>query len=120
MRDSVAEFAYVSQYSPNAVHGMRVEARTDASYRYKNLVVRAEFLNMADSLLLCDTLPVVVYGEDGQRAGATAGMLYQQESNIVVPEISFADSVIIRLRHIMPDDTLKGVHDVGVKLMRLD
>lgn len=99
---------------------MRVEARTDASYRYQNLVVRAEILNANDSLLLCDTLPIMVYGNDGRRIGATAGMLYQHESNIVVPDIFFGDSVIIRLCHIMPDDTLKGVHDVGLKLMRLN
>ena len=119
-RDSVAEFAYIAYYSPYASRGMRVEARTDASYRYQNLVVRAEILNVNDSLLLCDTLPIMVYGNDGRRIGATAGMLYHHESNIVVPDIFFGDSVIIRLCHIMPDDTLKGVHDVGLKLMRLN
>ena len=119
-RDSVAEFAYISYYSPDAVHGLRVEARTDASYRYKNLVIRAEYLNMNDSLLACDTLPITVYGDDGRRVGATAGMLYQQESGVIKPNVLFKDSVVIRLYHLMPDDTLKGVHNVGVRLMNLD
>lgn len=75
---------------------------------------------MNDSLLTCDTLPIFVYGDDGHRIGATAGMLYQQESNVVLPDISFRDSVVIRLHHLMYDDVLKGVHDIGVKLMNLD
>jgi gliding motility-associated lipoprotein GldH len=119
-RDSVVEFVYAGESSPSRLCGMQLEARTDASYRYKNLVVCAGFFNMNDSLLTCDTLPIFVYGDDGHRIGATAGMLYQQESNVVLPDISFRDSVVIRLHHLMSDDVLKGVHDIGVKLMNLD
>lgn len=119
-RNSAVEFVYAGQFSSSVVCGMQVEARTDASYRYKNLVVRVDYLTMRDSLLACDTLPVFIYGDDGYRIGATAGMLYQQESNVVLPDVSFADSVVIRLHHLMPDEALKGVHDVGVKLKRLN
>ena len=118
--DSVAEFTYCARYYPFATCGLRVEARTDAAYRYKNLVVRAEFLNTSDSLMMCDTIPIIVYNNNGHRIGATAGMLYQQASDIVSPNISFRDSVIIRLNHIMPENTLKGVHNIGIKLIRLD
>ena len=119
-RDSVAEFTYCARYYPDAICGLRIEARTDAAYRYKNLAVRAEFLNTNDSLIACDTIPIIVYGNDGHRVGATAGLLYQQESDIIFPNISFRDSVFIRLNHIMPDDALKGVHDIGIKLTRID
>lgn len=70
--------------------------------------------------MMCDTIPIMVYNNNGHRIGATAGMLYQQASDIVSPNISFRDSVIIRLNHIMPENTLKGVHNVGIKLIRLD
>lgn len=119
-RDSIAEFIYCARYTPDAVHGLQVEARTDATYRYKNLVVCADFFNMNDSLLACDTLSVTVYCDDGRRAGSTAGLLYQQQSNVVLPEVSFRDSVVIRLYHLMPDEVLKGVHDVGIKLMDIN
>ena len=119
-RDSVAEFSYCARYYPDAICGLRIEARTDAAYRYKNLAVRAEFLNTNDSLIACDTIPIIVYGNDGHRVGATAGLLYQQESDIIFPNISFRDSVFIRLNHIMPDDVLKGVHDIGIKLTKID
>lgn len=119
-RDSVAEFTYCARYYPYAVCGLRVEARTDAAYRYKNLVVRAEYLNTNDSLMACDTIPIMVYENDGYRVGATAGMLYQLESDIISPKISFRDSIVIRLSHLMSEDVLKGVHDIGIKLIKLD
>ena len=119
-RYSAVEFVYAGQLSSSVVCGMQVEARTDASYRYKNLVVRVDYLTMSDSLLVCDTLPVFIYGDDGHRIGATAGMLYQQESNVVLPDVAFSDSVVIRLHHLMPDEALKGVHDIGLKLKSLN
>ena len=118
-RSSVAEFTYTPHYSPCAACNMQIEARTDASYRYKNLVVSVEYRNMKDSLMACDTIPITVYSDDGHRMGATAGILYQQESETVSPGIVFNDSVNIRLRHLMPDEALKGVHDIGIRLTRL-
>jgi gliding motility-associated lipoprotein GldH len=119
-RDSAVTYSYANRYSPSEFCGLQIEARTDASYCYKNLVVCADFFNLSDSLLASDTLIVPVYGDDGRRIGATAGMLYQQKSNVVPQSISFRDSVTIRLYHLMPDTALKGVYDVGVRLVKLD
>ena len=114
---SAVEFVCGGEMSPYTVCGLQVEARTDASYRYKNLVVQADYFNSCDSLLACDTITIVIYDDDGRRIGATAGVLYQQESDVVMPKISFSDSVIVRLNHLMPDDNLRGVHDIGIRLM---
>ena len=119
-RDSTAVFAYGDRYTSSDFCDMQIEARTDASYRYKNLVVRADFFNQSDSLLSSDTLVVPVYGNDGRRIGATAGMLYQQKSVAVPQSISFRDSVTMRLSHLMPDNALEGVYDVGIRLVRAD
>lgn len=119
-RSSVVEFAYGNRYNSYSVCGLQIEARTDASYRYKNIVVRAEYFNKSDSLLHCDTIPVLVYNDEGHRIGATVGVLYQQESNVILPKISFNDTVHIRLNHIMPDESLKGVHDIGIKLIDIN
>ena len=70
--------------------------------------------------MACDTIPITVYSKDGHRIGATAGILYQQKSEIVSPSIDFNDSVNIYLRHLMPDETLKGVHNIGIRLTRLN
>lgn len=117
LRDSALLFTYVGDGSAVSVGGMFLETRTDASYRYKNLAVRAEYLNAGDSLLAADTVHVKVYGDDGQRKGYTAGMVYQNSSEMSVINILSGDSISIRISHIMPDDTLHGVFDVGVKLV---
>ena len=118
-RDSVVEFTYDAHSSPDVLCGLQVEARTDAPYRYKNLVVCVELSSIGDSLMACDTLPIMVYGDEGHRVGSTAGMLYQQSSKLILPKAFFGDSVVIRLRHLMPDEALEGVHDIGVKLINL-
>jgi gliding motility-associated lipoprotein GldH len=114
------EFVYGGQEYYNGKCGVKVEARTDVAYRYKNLVVRAEFLSMGDSLIAVDTFALAVYGDEGLRVGSTAGMLYQESSDISLPDISSRDSLIIRLYHLMPDEQLEGVHDIGVKLVNID
>ncbi|MBR2318839.1 MAG: hypothetical protein IKA52_04110 [Bacteroidaceae bacterium] len=112
-------YMYDGRYMSAGVYGMYLEARTIAGYRYKNLTVRAEYYNMRDSLLAVDTIPLVIYNENGSRAGATAGMLYQQSSDMRLVNLPAGDSVVISLSHLMPDETLKGVTDVGVRLVGL-
>lgn len=118
-RGVVLEYKYAGSTVNRGGCGMFVETRTTAGYRYKNVVVRAECLDMRDSILSVDTVPIVVYKDNGRRAGATAGMLYQQESELAVMNLPACDSLVIRLSHIMPDDTLTGITDVGVRLVRL-
>ena len=117
-RGNQLEYIYDGGYMDSSACGFYVEARTTANYLYKNLVVRAEFLNMRDSLLSVDTIPLVIYNDNGRRTGATAGMLYQQKSEFGVLKLP-VDTLVIRLSHIMPDDTLEGVADVGVRLTTL-
>lgn len=119
-RGTAVEFVYGGQEYYNGKCGVRVEARTDVAYRYKDLVVRAEFFDMCDSLIAVDTFALAVYGDEGLRVGSTAGMLYQGGSNILQPDISSRDSLVIRLYHLMPDEMLEGVHDIGVKLVDID
>lgn len=99
---------------------MYLEARTTARYRYKNLVVRAEYRDVCDSLLYVDTIPLVIYSDDGRHVGASAGLLYQQRSEMRLLNFSAGDSLCVSLSHMMPDDILDGVTDVGVKIVALD
>ena len=99
---------------------MSVETRTTAAYRFKNVVVRAEYLNVCDSLLGSDTISISVFSDKGRRLGATAGMLYQHSSRMGHVDLPKGDSVVIRISHIMSDEILHGITDVGIKLVDLD
>ena len=119
-RGTAVEFVYGGQEYYNGKCGVRVEARTDVAYRYKDLIVCAEFLSMGDSLIAVDTFALAVYGDEGLRVGSTVGMLYQEGSDIRQPGISSRDSLVIRLYHLMPDELLEGVRDIGVKLVNIN
>ena len=96
---------------------LSVEARTDASYSYKDLVVRVDtFDGEAGALLSTDTLCCAVYADDGRREGATAGMLYQVSSGGILLPKGVCDTVVMCLSHIMEPDVLCGVYDVGIRL----
>ena len=96
---------------------LSVQLRSNSSFKYKGLWVRAESYALSgDSLLSVDTLFCRVYDENGRHIGSIAGLLFQNESNVAMVDASPADMVEIRVTHIMPDAVLQGVCDVGIKL----
>lgn len=118
-RDACYRFVYDGKSATRECDGylLSVEARTDASYAYKNLVVRVEaFDGEAGELLSADTLCCVVYADDGRREGSTAGMLYQVSSNEVFLPKGGCDTVVMRLSHIMEPYGVCGVSDIGIRL----
>ncbi len=96
---------------------LSVQLRCNSSFKYKGLWVRAESYALpGDSLLSVDTLFCRVYDENGRHIGSTAGLLFQNESNVAVVDASPGDTMEVRVTHIMPDVVLRGVSDVGIKL----
>ena len=98
---------------------MSAQVRYNTDYKYKNLIMRVETIRIADTLLLSvDTLHCQIYDDSGYRLGSTAGSLYQNVSNDVLIEASPSDTLMLRLSHIMSDESLAGVCDVGLKLTK--
>ena len=118
-RCDTLEFTYSNSWAGAAVvcAGMSIEVRHTASYRYKNLLVRAEVLNSCDSTIVVDTLSCVIYDDNGIRCGSTTGTMYQQSTEPSVLYLPQADTLRIRLSHIMDEERLQGVCDVGIKLV---
>lgn len=93
------------------------QIRHNAGYRYKNLLLRVETMDMCDSSLVSvDTLCCRIFDDSGRRLGSTAGTLYQNSSGEIIVDASPSDTLLMRLSHIMADSTLAGVCDVGIKL----
>lgn len=118
-RYDTLEFIYSAggQGSPLACADMSLEVRHSSRYGFKYLTVRAEFLNGCDSIIAVDTLYCTIYDDNGLRNGSTAGILYQQQSEPVALSLPGADTLKIRLSHIMNEELLQGVCDVGVRLV---
>ena len=92
------------------------QARCNACYEYRNLCLRIETSKADGELLSVDTLCCEIYDEYGRRLGSTAGTIYQNESGPRLLDASSADSLIFKVSHIMGENPLRGVIDVGIRL----
>lgn len=95
---------------------MAVQVRYGSAYKYKDLYLRVETLLADSALLSVDTLCCPIYDDNGRRLGSTAGSIYQNESQNVLLDASCADTLLLKVSHIMADESLQDVFDVGVEL----
>ena len=116
-RDTLS-FLYEGTGKAAGAHlNLEVQVRYNSGYRYKNLNLRVETARFSDSTLISvDTLCCRVFDDDGRRLGSTAGAIYQGCSGGVDIAASPADTLLLRVSHIMADSCLAGVCDVGVRL----
>lgn len=112
-------FVYDGVEKPGSDARLKLSAlvRYNSDYKYMNLHMRVETLRMSDTTLLSvDTLCCRIYDDTGRRLGSTAGALFQDASNEVIVNAEPTDTLMLRLSHIMSDNTLAGVCDVGIRL----
>lgn len=94
-----------------------VELRCTSEYPYKDLWLYVE-LSTDSSVIECDTLQCFIYDDNGVINGSTAGLLYQMSFSIPVSPVVSEDTLNMRVVHVMADEPLYGVKDVGIKLLR--
>lgn len=99
---------------------MAVQVRYGSAYKYKDMCLHVETLSADSALLSVDTLCCRIYDDDGNRLGSTAGSIYQNESQKVLLNASCADTLLFKVSHIMADESLQNIFDVGVKLTGAD
>ncbi|MBR3615707.1 MAG: hypothetical protein IKL56_03675 [Bacteroidaceae bacterium] len=112
-----------SHESGVAGYELTFEARVDASYAYKNIVasvqvngkLKAENGKLKTEIF-ADTLVCEVYDGNGNPNGATAGILYQVSSEPIYIDAIEGDTLFMRVSHIMDNDELGGVYDVGLRI----
>lgn len=106
-----------NKYDAESFLKMTAQVRYKSDYKYQNLLMRVETLDFKDSTLLSiDTLCCRIYDDSGRHIGSTAGVLYQNNSSDVIVNVSPADTLLLRLSHIMSDSVLGGICDVGIQL----
>lgn len=105
-----------SHESGVAGYELTFEARVDASYAYKNIVASVLVNGKQETEIFADTLVCEVYDGNGNPNGATAGILYQVSSEPIYIDAIEGDTLFMRVSHIMDNDELGGVYDVGLRL----
>lgn len=112
-----------SHESGVAGYELTFEARVDASYAYKNIVAGVQVNGKLkaengkqEMEIFADTLVCEVYDGNGNPNGATAGILYQVSSEPIYIDAIEGDTLFMRVSHIMDNDELGGVYDVGLRI----
>ena len=118
-RGDTLEFVYEKGFVKDTSVLFSVDTRTVASYPYKDIVVFVEALDSMGMSFYQDTAVCAVYDTDGHRIGHTAGIVYQQSSNLVALSLPY-QKTRFRLTHLMADSCLHDIYDVGVRIRRED
>lgn len=96
---------------------LEIELRATSDYPYKNLWLDVND-NTADSLVfLSSSLNCMLYDDKGKQEGSTAGALYQSSFFMKEIVLQANTSPIIKISQGMSDVSIKGISDVGVKLV---
>lgn len=109
-------FLYGGNGAVDAGVAVAVQLRYAAGYKYKNMYARVETLKADSTLLSVDTLCCAMYDDDGRRMGSTAGAMYQNGSEKLLLPASCADTLLFKVSHMMDDEILCGIFDVGIEL----
>ena len=102
--------------SADAAMAVEVQLRYAATYKYKDVAVRVETSKPGGEVLSVDTLCCAIYDDDGRRLGSTAGTVFQNGSSAVVLPASCTDTLLLKVSHIMDEEILSGIFDLGVRL----
>ena len=106
----------------DSIHHYQLEVgvRHSTKYIYQQLKLRLSVLT-PDSLSLPEQVVTIgVTDENGKRLSVGKGGLFQAQANPVSLPVAKAGIWHFKLVHQMNDSILKGVHDVGVRLMEKD
>lgn len=118
-RGDTLTFCFFENNNVSSDYTLRVELRNVHDCIYKNILLRVEACSNNYTKSLVDTVSCEIFSDKGVHNGATAGIMYQQASEkIHIPTLN-GDTLHVKINHIMTEDTIIGVSDVGVRLQRL-
>lgn len=91
--------------------------RSDNDYPYMNASVIVEQKLMPEGHIFVDTVKIDLTRSNGRSRG-TGVNLYQFMTEVDTLYLDVDDSLEISIRHDIKTDTLRGISDVGVELMK--
>ena len=106
----------VSQAPSPLVGNIIVSVTNDNSYPYRNLWLEVTY-DSTDGARCCDTVNIAMCDLYGNWYGNGLPGHYQLSDTITVSPVTVADSSLIRVRHIMRVDTIRGISQVGLSIL---
>lgn len=101
-------------------HNLLINIRNETSYNFSNLWLFIEILQ-PDGKMLTDTFEIVLADPSGKWLGDGIGGLKTREAvfrrNVTLP---VSGNYMVKLQHGMREDVLKGIHDVGFRIEKVN
>ncbi len=97
---------------------LSVEVRNRTGYPYQNLSLSICCNNPDGVLSYADTLSLTLADKEGIWKGNGWGGLYQTAYPAGNIHIAKPGTYLFKIAYTLPDETLKGINDVGIKLWR--
>ncbi len=116
-KDSVVTFNYVAT-DTLATYDIIIDIRNDGNYRYQNFWL---FVNSVspDLISFSDTLECVLADNYGRWIGKGGGSLHELPVSFM-QQIKFPKAGVYSFELIqgMREDTLEGIHDIGLRIIK--
>ncbi|MGL5636569.1 MAG: gliding motility lipoprotein GldH [Bacteroidales bacterium] len=92
-----------------------LETRKDVKYPYKDLWIEVKIMDNDSVCMQTDTIHLFLNDHNGKPIGKGFGTLYQQ-SDTIFPDFRPLNSSAknFRIRHLMEDEYLYGISDIGI------
>lgn len=97
---------------------LSVEIRNRSNYPYQNLNLSVSYDNPDSIRISADTLNAVLTTKEGIWTGDGWGGLYQSAISAGSIKIGKAGNYLFKIAYTLPDEKLRGINDVGIKLER--
>lgn len=100
------------------LYNISVEIRNRNNYPYQNLPLLIYYDSPEAQNIKRDTLEMELADSDGIWLGDGWGGLYQSTLHAGLIHIGKAGEYRFKIMHLLPDEVLPGINDVGIKLKR--
>lgn len=110
-------FTYPSAVDVPTRSAVDIELRNNDQYPYKEILLRIELRSQLLNNSVVDTLLCQLYSDNGTPQGSTAGILRQTSFPLDTIDILPNDTLTIKVSHLMCDDNVRGISDVGIRFL---
>lgn len=111
---------YFATLLKDSLHTYKVtlEIRNNSNYSYTNLPLLFEMRTPPNKDNLKDSIIIKLANSKGEWLGKGWGGLYQSEYTVGRIQANSPGIYLFKLIYLLPDKSLKGINDIGLKLER--
>lgn len=98
---------------------LELEVRHLSYYKYRELKLSLCYNLMDSTIIETDSLCITLANDKGRWNGIGIGSIYQLKDTLLITDVPAPGNYQIEISHLMQEETLSGIHDIGVKITSL-